>query len=365
MKKGATISFVLLSVLILTGCSWKNINETPSSKEKPRNIILFIGDGMGVSHLYAGMTVSSNTFFLERFPFAGYCKTYSSDNYITDSAAGGTAIATGIKTRNGMIGMGPDSSIVTSIMEIAHKNGFSTGLVSTKAITDATPASFVSHNSGRGNYEDIAKDFLNGTIDLFLGGGADNFRKRKDGTDLTLKLQEMGYDVVYTIEEMEKADAPKIAGLLAGGNMQKESEGRAGYLERMTRKAIETLSKNKKGFILMVEGGMIDTGGHANEIDFVVSEMIDLDKAIGVALGFAEKNGNTLIVTTADHETGGLTLTGGSISQHKVQADFSTKNHTAVMVPIFSFGPGAVRFSGIHDNTFFFNEFMNLLNIRK
>jgi alkaline phosphatase len=358
-----TVLFIF--VLILSGTEWQNASVPGNRNEKVKNIILFIGDGMGVAQLYAGMTVSDKPFFLERFPYAGYSKTTASDKYITDSAAGGTAIATGTKTRNGMIGMGPDSLRVASIMEIARKNGLATGVVSTKAITDATPASFVSHNSGRGNYEEIAEDFLNGTLDLFVGGGSDHFRKRKDGRDLTVRLREMGYDVVYSLEELDKSNSSKIAGLLAGVNMPKVVDGRAGSLEKITRKAISTLSKNKNGFILMVEGGMIDSGGHSNDIDFVVSEMIDLDNAIGVALEFAEKNRETLIVTTADHETGGLTLTRGNLNEHKVTADFSTSDHTAVMVPIFSYGPCAERFSGIHENTFFLDEFVKSLRIKR
>jgi alkaline phosphatase len=365
MRKITFRTACFIIVFIISGYGWQNASAPKNKDKKVRNIILFIGDGMGDAQLYAGMTVSDQPFFLERFPYSGYCKTYASNNYITDSAAGGTAIATGTKTRNGMIGMGPDSTIVTSIMEIAHKNGFATGLVSTKAITDATPASFVSHNSGRGNYEDIAKDFLTGTIDLFIGGGSDHFRKRSDSTDLTIKLREMGYDVVSTLEELDKSNSPKIAGLLAAVNMPRVLDGRVGSLEKITRKAISTLSKNKNGFVLMIEGGMIDSGGHGKNIDFVVSEMIDLDKAIGAALEFAEKNGETLIVTTADHETGGLTLTDGNLNDHKVVANFYTSSHTAVMVPIFSYGPGAERFSGIHENTFFLDEFLRSLKIKK
>jgi alkaline phosphatase len=364
MNKLNLRTLVFIVVLIISGNSFQHASP-PKSRDKVRNIILFIGDGMGDAQLYAGMTVSSTPFYLEKFPYSGYCKTNAVDNYITDSAAGGTAIATGTKTRNGMIGMGPDSVSVMSIMEIAHKNGLATGLVSTKAITDATPASFVSHNSGRGNYEDIAKDFLSGTIDLFIGGGSDHFCKRKDSTDLTIKLREMGYDVVFTLDEMDKSKSSKIAGLMSAVNMPRVLDGRTGSLERITRKAIETLSRNKNGFVLMVEGGMIDSGGHGKSIEFVVSEMIDLDNAIGVGLGFAEKNGETLVVTTADHETGGLTLTGGNLKEHKVIANFSTTNHTAVMVPIFSYGPGAERFSGIHENTFFFDEFLKSLKIKR
>jgi alkaline phosphatase len=365
MRKYSLRILILILVIIFSGSEGQNVSAQKSRIGKTRNIILFIGDGMGVAQLYAGMTVSTEVFTLEEFPYSGFIKTYSANNYITDSGAGGTAIACGIKTNNRMIGVLPDSTSVSSIMEIAHKNGLATGVISTSAITDATPASFIAHNAGRGNYEDIAKDFLNGTVDLFIGGGEDHFRSRKDSVDLTVNLKEQGYSVVYTLEELSNSNSKKIAGLLAKGNMPKASEGREGALEEMTHKALETLSKNQKGFVLMVEGSMIDKGGHDKNLDYIVSEMIDMDKAIGVAKNYATNNGNTLIVVTADHETGGLTLTGGNISEHKVTGNFAGKDHTAVMVPVFSYGPGSERFSGIHENTFFLGEFLNLLNISK
>jgi alkaline phosphatase len=265
-----------------------------------------------------------------------------------------------------MIGMGPDSVIVASIIEIAHRNGLATGVLSTSAITHATPASFVAHNSGRGNYEDLAKDFLKGAVDVFIGGGEDHFRNRKDGADLTIDLKEMGYDVVNNIDDLKRSGSKKIAGLLAKEHMPKAMEGREGMLAQMTSKAIETLSHDKDGFFMMVEGSMIDWGAHAKDFPYTVTEVIDLDMAIGIAKDFAEKNGNTLVVVTADHETGGLSLPGGDMKSHKVISNFiQTGNHTGVMVPIFSYGPGAERFSGIHDNTFFLNEFLGLLRINK
>jgi len=265
-----------------------------------------------------------------------------------------------------MIGVGPESAAVTSITEIAYKNGLATGVVSTSSVTHATPASFVAHNAGRGNYEDIAKDFLRGTVDVFIGGGEDHFRKRADKDDLTVKLKQQGYDVVYNLEDLKKTGSRKIAGLLAPGQMSKASDGRTGMLPEMVKKAIETLSRDKDGFFMMVEGSMIDWGAHEKNLDYAVEEVIDMDDAIRVAREFADKDGQTLIVVTADHETGGLTLIDGSINEKKVVPNFiESGSHTGVMVPIFSYGPNAERFSGIHDNTFFLNEFVGLLNLKK
>lgn len=360
-------AIALIMIVIVLSCEWENEHEHEPRipKAQKHNIILFIGDGMGVAHLYAGMTVSNQTFTLEKFPYSGFSKTFSADNYITDSAAGATAISSGEKTNNGMIGVRPDSTSINSIIEFAHRNGLSTGVISTSAVTHATPASFVAHNPNRGSYEDIAKDFLNGTIDLFIGGGEDHFRNRTDGVDLTISLKDQGFEVVYTLEEMINSSSDKLAALLAKIHMPKASEGRAGALQEMTRKAIEILGKNKNGFFLMVEGSMIDWGAHEKNIDYVVEEIIDFDRSIGVAYNYAKTDGNTLIVVTADHETGGLSLTGGSLNDNEVNANFSVGNHSAVMVPIFSYGPGSERFSGIHNNTFFLDEFLRFFKISK
>ena len=360
------LMIVLTSVVFLLSAFTSPDLIAAKGPRRPKNIILFIGDGMGVAHVYSAISVSENPLFMERFPYSGFSKTFSSNNYVTDSGAGGTVIACGVKTKNGMIGMNPDSASVTSIVEICKKNGLATGVVSTSAITHATPASFVAHNAGRGNYEDLAKDFLKGTVDVFIGGGVDHFRKRADGTDLTVELRKQGFDVVYTLDSLRLSKSSKLAGLLAEEHMPPVLEGRQGMLSEMTRKAIEVLARDKDGFFLMVEGSQIDWGAHQRNLLYVVSETLDLDNAIGVAYDFAVQNGQTLVIVTADHETGGLSLTGGDLQKKSVSGEFiSTGNHTGEMVPVFSLGPGAERFSGIHDNTFFFDEFIKLLNLRK
>jgi len=360
-----SIRLLPVIILILAGILFTYTESYARQPKNPKNIILLIGDGMGVAQVSAAMSLSEYPFNMRQFPFSGFSITYSADNYVTDSGAGGTAIACGVKTNNGMIGVTPDNTSVPSITEIAHNKGLATGVVSTSVITHATPASFVAHNSGRGNYEDIAIDFLKGTVDLFIGGGENHFRSRKDGKDLTVDLKAQGFDVVYTIDELIASGSPKIAGLLAKEHMPTILEGREGVLAAMTSKAIATLRKDKDGFFLMVEGSMIDWGCHDNDIEYTLAETLDFDKAIGVALEFAKKNRETLIIVTADHETGGLTIPGEDLKEGKLITNFSTKGHTAVMVPIFSYGPGAEQFSGINDNTFFLDRFLKLLKIKK
>ena len=187
----------------------------PTSKKQPKNIILMIGDGMGLAHVYSAMTANGGHLFLENFKNIGFSKTYSSDNYITDSAAGGTALSSGIKTYNGAIGVDPDKKPVTNIREMAEKKGLKTGLVSTSAITHATPASFIAHASSRSSYEDIAADFLKTNIDVFIGGGIKNFEDRKDGKNLSKELKDKGYQVLYNIEDIQKIKSGKLAGFTA------------------------------------------------------------------------------------------------------------------------------------------------------
>jgi alkaline phosphatase len=318
--------------------------------KKPKNVILMIGDGMGPAQIFAGITANGGHLFLDNFKVAGFSKTQSADNYITDSAAGGTALSSGYKTYNGAIGVNTDTIPQKTILEKAEEKGLSTGLVSTSAITHATPASFIAHQGARGNYEDIANDFLKTDIDVFIGGGYKHFAARKDKRDLTKDLQAKGYKVVRTMDEIATVKTGKLAGLLADEHND-PYPNRLMDLPLSTETAINILSQNKKGFFMMVEGSEIDFGGHANNTIYIVNEMLDFDRTIGRALEFAANNGETLIVVTADHETGGMTLVGGNMKTGMVKGAYTTGDHTAVMVPVFAYGPGAELFGGIQENT--------------
>lgn len=338
-------------------------NEAKSKPKYPKNIILMIGDGMGTAQLYAGITALRDNTNVERCPVSGFVKTFSADDYITDSAAGATAFATGYKTNNGYLSVTPDGVSRETILEMAEKQGLSTGLVVTCAITHATPAAFIAHVNNRGSYEEIASQFLKTDIDVFIGGGWNHFTKRADGKNLADSLIKHNYLIARTLDDVANANTRKLAGLLADEHLPRYSEGRGDMLPVSTEKAIEILSGNKKGFFLMVEGSQIDWGGHANDLNYVVEEVVDFDKAIGKALDFAMKDGETLVIITADHETGGMAITGGNISQGKVEARFTYGDHSAVMVPLFAFGPGAGQFSGIQDNTDIFRKCVALQHL--
>lgn len=328
------------------------VKEFPNKfkKDKPKNIILLIGDGMGVSQVFAGLTANKGRLFLENCKHIGFSKTSSGDNYITDSGAGGTALSTGVKTYNGAIGVDMNKNPVKTILEEASEKGLATGLVSSSAITHATPASFISHQASRSSYEDIATDFLKTDIDVFIGGGLDHFAKRKDGRNLVKELENKGYKVETEMKKIEKVKKGKLAGLVADVHTKRLNE-RGDMLPVATETAINILDNNKAGFFLMVEGSQIDWGGHAGSTVYVVEDMLDFDQVIGKTLEFAAKDKNTLVIVTADHETGGMAITGGSIEKGIVQGAFPTGDHTAVMVPIFSYGPGAEEFIGIMENT--------------
>lgn len=327
---------------------------------KPKNVILMIGDGMGLNHVYAGMTANGGRLNLNNFYVTGFSCTYSANNYITDSGAGGSAIATGQKSKNSRIGMNANDQPAKTILEYAEEKGLATGLVSTSTITHATPASFIAHQKSRNSYEDIAADFLKTDIDVFIGGGYNHFAQREDGADLTKKLEENNYQFVRDLESVKNARSGKLAALLAPKDMPRVS-GRGDMLPVATENAIRLLSQNKKGFFIMIEGSQIDWGAHANNMQFTMEEMLDFDQAIGEALEFASKDGNTLVVVTADHETGGLSLTGGNIKENYIKGTFSSKGHTAAMVPVFAFGPGAEKFAGIMENTELHNRIYKLL----
>jgi alkaline phosphatase len=334
--------------------------ECFASERVPDNVILLIGDGMGVTQVFAAITANQGKLFLENFKTIGFSKTQSGNKYITDSAAGGTALSSGVKTYNGAIGVDMDTVPVRTILEDAEAQGLSTGLVSVSSITHATPASFIAHQESRGMLEAIAADFLKTDIDVFIGGGYDNFANREDGRDLTRELADKDYAIARSLEELNMVQSGKLAALTAPGHNGRVAE-RGDYLPLATSKAIELLKEDEDGFFLMVEGSAIDWAGHQRNITYMVEEMLDFDKAIGEALKFAAEDGNTLVVVTADHETGGVAVTGGDMAEGTVEAGFPTKGHTAVMVPVFAYGPGAELFGGIYENTDVHHKIHSLL----
>lgn len=328
--------------------------------QEVRNVILMIGDGMGLSQVTAGYYANGQSSAFQRCHYIGLMTTHSATSIITDSAAGATAFATGKKTRNGMIGVTPDSVPQLTLIDYAEENNLSTGIVATSTVTHATPASFYGHAPKRSRVnERIAGQFMQQEIEVLMGGGKTYFTDRKDGRNLLEELSERGYGVIDSIDEAEGNLYDRLICLISPQQPVSLIEGRAvDYLPRAATKAIEVLDFNPNGFFLMIEGSQIDWGGHDNDVDYIVDEMLEFQRAVDQVLDFAEQDGNTLVIITADHETGGFSINDGIMKDSVVRGAFTTDYHTCTMVPVFAYGPGAESFAGIYDNTDIFQKIL-------
>lgn len=327
---------------------------------KVNKVILLIGDGMGLTQIYAGFTGNRGQLNLLQMLNIGFSKTYSSDSYITDSAAGGTAMSTGHKTNNRYIGVDATGVRLPAIPDIIAPKGYTSGLISAGDITDATPAAFYGHVSERTEENAIAKDFLSSPVSIMIGGGPSHFNNRPDKLDIPSALRAKGYTFSTNLEDMDSIRADRY--LVLDTNAERSMlQGRGDFLTTSLKKTISTLNRNPKGFFIMAEGAQIDYGGHLNKVPYVTTEMMDFDKAIGAAMQFADEDGHTLVIVTADHETGGLSLLDGNISKGEVDGHFSTNDHTSVMVPVFAYGPHSLDFRGVYENTEIFEKIIRLL----
>jgi hypothetical protein len=252
----------------------------------------------------------------------------------------------------------------TSILEVAKKHQLSTGIVVTCALSHATPASFAAHQINRNMDEEIAADYLTSDIDVFIGGGRKYFENRTDERNLTQELKKKDYQIAYNLNEVKSVKTGKLAGLLYDDQNPPMPE-RGKMLPESVSAALDILKNNKKGFVMMVEGSQIDWACHDNDADLSTKEVLDFDETVGRVLDFAQKDKNTLVIITADHETGGMTLPNGSIADRTVKAAFSTKNHSGVCVPVYSYGPGAENFRGFMENSSLKGKIEKLLKINQ
>jgi alkaline phosphatase len=244
---------------------------------------------------------------------------------------------------------------------MAENAGLATGLVVTSSLTDATPAGFIAHQKQRNMVEEIASDFIETDIDVFIGGGRNNFTTRKDKRDLIDELISNEYSVVTHSDSLSFVSSGKLAGLIYEEDPPRYSEGRGNMLESGTQASLKLLSQDPDGFFLMIEGSQIDWGGHENDTGYIVEEMLDFDRAVGLVLDFAVNNPGTLVIVTADHETGGFSIIDVDRSSGKVEGAFTTGDHTGVMVPVYAFGPQSNQFSGTYDNTDIFYKMKDVL----
>ena len=332
------------------------------TKSRPKNVIFLIGDGMGLSQISAAAIVKRDGLALEQFRHIGLMKTHST-KLITDSAAGATAMASGKKTYNGAIGMGPKLDTLKTILEYAEDAGWVTGVVTTATVTHATPACFYGHQPKRNSVNrELAAQFMDHDIEVLMGGGWAYFKKGLNGRDLIEEAELKGYFVTDDINKVGDYTPKRIICLISEelpGRLKKRGD----FLPKAAKKSIEVLKSNNKHFFLMIEGAQIDWGGHNKDSEYIIEEMLDFDATVAAVLEFAKKDGNTLVLVTADHETGGYSINDGNIEKGTVDGRFTSAYHTATMVPVFAYGPGAASFTGVFDNTEVFLKLKLLMGL--
>ena len=364
------------------------------SGNKVKNVILLIGDGMGIG-IIASARIKAATpdglLYMERLPVVGIVKNHSANALIPDSAAAATALATGLKTNNGMIGLTPDGCEYKTILEAARDNGFKTGLVVTSTITHATPAPFASHVTSRNNEAGIAEQLIANKVNVLFGGGRQFFlpqstpgSRRKDNKSLIKQAKDAGYTYIQDANSLKTAKGKFILGLFQLGHLTTQKPEPT--LAELTQKAIEVLGETQKkpfledsnafniitlglfdkdrGFFLMVEGSQIDFAAHLDNLDETIRQTLLFDEAVEQAVDFALKDRQTLVIVTADHDTGGPTITGGDLTGKRLNVKWTSKDHTGLPVILYAFGPAARNFSGTYDNTDIPKKIANILHIK-
>ncbi len=367
------------------GCNYEraasdgDIPNRSGNRILSNEIILFIGDGMGEAHRQAATYWLGDSLIMDEMPSYGYCRTCSASSDVTDSAAAATAIATGVKTINGVIGMGPSLNVLPTILEEAKIKGMSTGVITNVQMAHATPAAFVAHVENRAMMTKIAEQILASDVDVLLGGGENDFipesengcypkpGHRTDGRNLLNEAIDLGYTYVCdesTFNAIDPSMTHRLIGLFADNGMLRPYSP---TLEEMTRKAIDILSQNPNGFFLIIEGGQIDWASHKNDAENVISDVIDLDEAVAVAKAYAADKPDALIIVTADHETGGMSVglkSSGSSDEDgpffmpdgtPFYINWSTTGHTDVDVPTTAQGLLSEALVGVHENAFIYD----------
>lgn len=351
-------------IRILTIFLFVNLSVTFSQKiNNPKNIIILIEDGMGVNYVSASVLSNIDSPF-RKFSSIGLSITKVANKLVTDSAPGATAISTGVSVNYLAVSEDAFGNHLKTIFDEAKNLGLSTGMVVTSSITDATPAAFVAHVSNRKAQIEIAKQYLNKDVDVVIGGGEEFFSDSlliKHNINWTDVLRRADYEIILSPDSLfNKKPTNKFYALLGKKHLSRANE-RNYSLADLTKLALNALSNNENGFVLLIEGSQIDWGGHENDRDYILSELEDFAGVIDVALEFAD-NTNTLVLVTADHETGGMSITDGKIDGSDLTMKFTTTGHTAEMVGVFAKGPGEELFRGIYENYLIGRKLFQLIN---
>ena len=346
-------------------------------KNKPKNIILLISDGMSLTQVSTYRLLKggpNERIAVDKFPVSGIVLTHSENAIVTDSASSATAFSTGRKTNNGALGLDEDNKILENFTEIIDRYGYVSSLISTSEITHATPAAYASHVDLRWKTDEISLQMMESNVMTILGGGRHFFLpedlggKRSDGLNL-LEQMESSRTVMTEKKELDSFDYSnlgKVVGLFADEALRDKEKPENHVFEPSSSEMLnfainrsEKFNENGcKGFFIMLEGSQVDWAGHANDLDYLKREMQDFDEAVELALDYATHNPDTLVIATADHETGGLLIESSSPTDYtapEVKFSFNTGigygSHTGVPVPVYAYGPGSENFTGTLDNT--------------
>ncbi len=325
------------------------------TKNPIKNVILLIGDGNGLSQISAATLANGGELTMTQLKSIGFIKTQSADDFTTDSAAAGTALATGEKTYNRAIGVATSKEALVNITEKLFTQGFLSGCITTDAVVGATPASFYAHQLDRSDEKQIADDLLSSKLSLFVGGGADFFQNDWKSSNFT---------ILDNVNAIGNNKAAKVGCFIAANEVPSVLNGRRDVLAQATKNGIAFLHAKNKPFFLMVEGAQIDSFGHNNNVGGIVTEGIDFDKAVTEAIKFADKTKNTLVIITADHETSGFGIPQGKMKDKMIEGDFMTHDHTATMVPIFAYGPYSQEFQGVYENSDVYGKILKVLGVK-
>ena len=334
----------------------ETLEQNPNLKAK--NIILFIGDGMGPNQVaLARFSVggANHRLSFENFPVTGIVLNHSAENLYTDSAAAATAWAAGVKTKNGYLSVDSDNKFLPTIPELLSTKGYLTGLVATSSITHATPAAFYAHINSRSKHKKIAEMLVESDIAIALGGGSEFFK---------MPLSNEAIHIINngdSLDENNLIEYSRVLGLFGEDGLDRRLSPPTQL--KMTETALDFLDSktlNCPGFFLMSEGSQIDWAGHDNNVKYMLAEFADFDDSIAAAIEFAKQDKETLILVTADHATGGLVLQKPRGSS--IRAQWTTTSHDLSSINIYAYGPGAEKFSGVMDNTEIFDRMLQALD---
>ncbi|HBO29249.1 MAG TPA: alkaline phosphatase [Leeuwenhoekiella sp.] len=370
MKNYLISASVAISALVLQGCGTAQSIKQEAVGYEPLNVILMIGDGMGIPQVSSAFYFGDRNSNFERFETIGLHKSYSTSHLITDSAAGATAFSTGEKTYKRAIGVSKDSIPQETILEKLKAEGYQTGLISLTSITHATPAAFYAHVKDRDMHEEIAAQLATADVDFLAGGGRKFFNERSDDQDLFQTLLNRNYNLDTLALSKSKPDM-RNAFIIEDEGLPSKTEGRGDFLKNASLEALSYFDANNKPFFLMIEGSYIDWGGHAKDAEMMIQEVADFDQTIGAVLDYVEAHPNTLLVITADHETGGASIgkyyevdeeTGKKTEvPEKVAVYFITDQHSGELIPVFAAGKGADNFKGIYQNSAIYHKILNAI----